>query len=181
MRKYTIPSGLHISHIFPSFYKDRPVLNFTFRFSSNCLYSLGSVDEDLKCNKLYGMSFGPIHNTTTLWGRLFSKRAHSFRLGWNCEKQNGKIQLFAYYYNAGVRKIEYICDICVSQTYNCFMYFDRTSNKILVDVTGDGLNINTSYYFRFNDCLRWGLFLFPFFGGDMAAPNKMNMYINKLN
>lgn len=181
MKKFTIPSGLHISHIFPHFYKDKPLLNFEFRFCSNCLYDLGSEAENLKCNKLYGMSFGLIHNTTTLWGRLFKKYAYSFRLGWNCEKKNGKIQIFAYYYNAGVRKIDYICDVSVSKLYTCYMYFDRTSNQIAVDITGDDANIHTSYYFRFNDCLRFGMFLYPYFGGDLPAPRKMSFYINKFN
>ena len=184
MGKFKILKGFHISHILPKFYKDKPLLNFDFSFTSNCLYDVGEIhNQDV--NKLFGLSFGFIHNTT-IWGKLLSKKANSFRLGWNCSAQNRKIQLYAYYYNDGVRKIEYIADIDLNRVYNSYIYFDRTANKIVVDISSaDSListfSSQTVYDFRFKNCPRYGYYLFPYFGGTLSAPHNLLMYINLLS
>ncbi len=178
MKKFVIPSGFHISHFLPGLYRAKTLLNFDFMFTSSCKYDLG-YEHNLDVNKLFGRSFGLVHNTTTIWGRLFKKSANSFRIGWNCCSQNGKIQLFAYYYNDGVRKIEYIAEVDVNKNYNCYIYMDRTANKIRVNLTSDKFESSTVYDFRFKDCPQWGLKLFPYFGGTYWAPQRMTIYIKE--
>lgn len=163
-RIFTIFKGFHISHIFPRFHSEKSFINFSFKFDQNCLYNLNDLN-NLDINKLYGLGFGLNHHK------------QSFRLGWNCQSPNGKIQIHAYYYNDGIRKIEYICDVDINTEYNCYLYLDRTSNKVFVDISKDAWNINKQYVFRFKDCLRWGFFLFPYFGGDEFAPHKMSIII----
>lgn len=180
--KFTIPKEFHISHVLPGFYKNKSYLNFDFTFTSNCIYDLGLIHNQ-DCNKLYGLSFGLIHNTTTLWGRLFKKKANSFRLGWNCEMQDRKIQLFAYYYNNGKRSIEFIADVDLNRKYNCNMVFDRLTNKIVIDINSTDALIQTfasqtDYDFNFSSCPKYGLYLYPYFGGVLSAPHKMTIYIN---
>lgn len=190
MKKYVIPKGFHISHVLPSFWRKLSVLDFDFVFTSNCIYDLND-QHNQDVNKLYGVSFGLIHNTTTLWGRLFKSRANSFRIGWNCALQNRKIQLYAYYYNNGVRHIEYIGDADLNKSYNTKIYFDRVNNCIVVDInsmkmsTRDAAsstvdNAHGSYKFDFNKSPKWGILLKPFFGGTIAATHKMTIFIDKL-
>lgn len=157
---YTIHKGFHISHILPKFHNNKSFIKFSFKFSKECLYDLGN-DNNQDINKLFGLGFG------------FNHHIQSFRIGWNCEKQNDKIQLFSYYYNDSIRKMEYICDINVDEVYDCYIYFDRASNRIFVDISQESFNINNSYDFRFKDCKRWGFYLFPYFGGDECSPHKM--------
>lgn len=181
MKKYTIPKGFHISHIFPSFYRNKPLVNFRFAFTSNCIYNLND-QHNQDCNKLFGVSFGLVHNTSTLWGRIFKKSANSFRIGWNCSSQNGKIQLYAYYYNDGVRKIEYIIEVPKNKEFDASLYFDRIDNKVHVDINAEGFdNSHSVYDFRFKDCPRFGMFLFPYFGGTIAAVHRMVIYLQRLN
>lgn len=188
MAKYTIPKNFHISHIFPSFYRKLYFLDFDFVFTSNCIYDLGN-NHNQDVNKLYGISFGLIHNTTTLWGKLFKSRANSFRLGWNCSLQNRKIQLHAYYYNNGERKIKYITDIDLNRKYKASVYFSRRDNRIDINIKSDANNSNpnfinfnseSSYFFDFAKAPNYGMKLFPYFGGTIAALHRMIIYINKL-
>lgn len=181
MKKYIIREGWHISHIFPSFYRNKSSVNFSFMFTSSCVYDLNDKHNQ-DCNKLFGLSFGLIHNTTTPWGRLFKTSANSFRLGWNCSSQNRKIQIYAYYYNNGVRNIEYITDVNLNKVYNGGFYFDRINNNVHVDISAEAfVNSNTAYDFNFKRCARWGLWLSPFFGGTIAAVHKMVIYLKRLN
>lgn len=185
MAKFTIPKGFQISHILPKFYSNKPLLNFQFEFTSNCIYDLG-ITHNEAVNKLYGISFGLIHNTTTIWGKLFKKHANSFRLGWNCSLQNRKIQLYAYYYNNGVRTSEYIADMDLNRQYSASIYFDRNDNKVMVDINSSdtltsSFNSRSDYDFRFRNVPRWGMYLYFFFGGKLPAPHKMTVYVNKLN
>lgn len=181
MAKFTIPSECHISRILPKFHRNKSTLSFSFAFTSNCIYDIG-INHNEDCNKLYGMSFGLIHNTTTILGRLFKRRANSFRLGWNCAKQNRKIQLYAYYYNNGERRIEYISDIDLNKYYGADIYFDRTSNEIYVHIThidsaSSQTKVNNKYSFDFRKCKRWGLWLNFYFGGKLPAPHRMTAFI----
>lgn len=185
MAKYIIAKGFHISHIFPRFYRKLFCLRFDFVFTSNCIYDLGTM-HNLDVNKLYGISFGFIHNTTTLWGRLFKSRANSFRIGWNCSRQNRKIQLYAYYYNKGKREIKYITDIDLNRNYKACVFLDRPNSKIDVLIESESNNTNpnflyfsssSSYYFDFTKTHNYGLKLMPYFGGTIAALHKMIVYI----
>lgn len=178
MKKFVIPSGFHLSHVFPKFYFKKNLLPFEFMFTSSCKYDLNDVHY-LDVNKLYGMSFGLIHNFTTLWGRIFKKSANSFRIGWNCQSRNGKIQLFGYYYNNGVRSSIYICDVDVNKVYSCTLVCDRATNKIMVDISAEGFASNSVFDFNFDNSPKYGFILFPFFGGTIEAPHRMTFFINQ--
>lgn len=176
-KTYTIFKGWHISHLFPRLYENKTFISFTVNFDKSCLYHFGN-DYDLDVNKLYGLGFGLIHDTSDPLIKIFPEKAEGFRIGWNSQKNNGKIQLFAFYDNDSARSMVYLCDVNVNEDYSYYLYFDRALNKVFVDVTQNTLNIaHTSFAFSFANCPNWGFYLFPYFGGTQTAPNKMQITI----
>ncbi|MCC6721760.1 MAG: hypothetical protein IT243_06115 [Bacteroidia bacterium] len=167
MDKYCIPEGLHISHIFPSFHKNVNSLDFNFCFSNNCIYDLKD-DDNRDVNKLYGLGFGINHHN------------NSIRIGWNCEKKNGNIQLHAYYYNNSKRNIAYICEVKTKVICHCVLSFDRVLNKFFIYVKDDEKTINAEFKFDFKECKKWGFKLYPYFGGNKTAPHKMSLYLKDI-
>lgn len=165
--RFIIHKGSHYSHLLPRFHYRKDFIRFKFRFSAEDLYTVDGVDK-YDINKLYGLGFG------------FNHHINSFRFGWNCEKHNGKIQLFSYYYNDGVRKWEYLCDVDVDKTYDGYIYFDRAENKVFCNVSCDYdplFGVQKSYDFSFMKCRRWGFYLYPYFGGNLKAMQKFSIFI----
>lgn len=163
MKKYTIYENMHYSHLFPHFHFSKSKLDFDFMFGKNCLYSFPDIDNQ-DVNKLFGTGFG------------FSHHKDSWRLGWNCSEGNNNIQLYSYYYNQGIRKIDYICDIAPNVRANCFANFDRTDGKIYVHISFSGNTAFKEYEFDFKGVPKFGFTLYPFFGGNKVSPVTMNIY-----
>ncbi len=161
--KYHIKKNQHYSQLFPRLTKTK---NFKFEFylDKNCLYHLGTPD-DSDVNKLFGFSIG-----------LTNHHNNSIRIGWNCQKNNGTISLFAYWYNNKKRNIMYLKDIKPNTFHNCSIEILPYGTLI----TLDGILYPIDYITK----LKWhylGFLLKPYFGGNEKAPQNMVLYIKKLS
>lgn len=140
-------------------------LSFRFMFSDACLYPMTSND-DYDINKLYGITFG------------FDEHYRSLRLGWRCI--DGKIQIFTYWYSDGKRGYTYLWTVEANETY--LARFNKISNaqyQILLTGSADNLlanaivNVNSS-----SDIVKFKLW--PYFGGNLKAPQDMKIYITEI-
>lgn len=162
MKTYTIEEGSHSSGVHFKLHSGKNQLKFYAKFSADCLYDLGnSNNHDI--NKLYGLTWG-----------LFNDK-NSFRIGWNCSAQNGKIQLYAYIHRNGVRSWESIGEVDVEQEFEVYVEFDRTGNIILVS-NSEGYVGFINY--NFNGVVKYGYYNWPYFGGDEVAPHTMNIQLS---
>ena len=170
---YTIKKGKHFAsglNFNPHYGLDK--LSFSITPHVNCLYTLGNAN-DYDINKFFGVTWGldPLKN--------------SFRIGWNCSKQNGMIQYYYYFHNKGSRwpgTIDdpyktLICESFPGSLENFTLKFNRRANTITL-LRGNGLNF-TMFPFDFNGVPNWGVYNHPYFGGDETAPHDMSMKIIK--
>jgi hypothetical protein len=165
---YTIKQNKHYCNWiqrFPAIINTKKIFRFETEFNENCIYQLPNNDPDnLDINKLYGYSFGLDHHID------------SIRIGWNCEKNNGMISLFAYYYNKGVRCILPLLDIPPHKTFKTTIINNPQLGKFQLIVNNNLFDFKYDY----NELTRYGLLLHPYFGGNEVAPHKMNIYISRL-
>lgn len=142
----------------------------TVTFDSSCVYSFGTND-DGDINKTFG------------WGVGLTSR-HSVRIGWNC-KSGYAIDLYAYLHYNGSRWM---------------IPKDSSSNKQRADLIGKGWQLNVpitcrihrardginfeaiqpprkeTLYIRFaNFPDGFGFYQWPYFGGNMSAPQTMTI------
>ncbi len=170
---FTIKKGANYSS--PRYYTAHTgvsTMERTAIFDSTCIYSFGTND-DGDINKLFGWGVG-----------LTSK--HSIRIGWNC-KSGYAIDLYAYLHYNGSRWI---------------IPKDSSSNKQRADLIGKGWQLNVpitcrihrardgitfeaiqpprkeSLYIRFaNFPDGFGFYQWPYFGGNMSAPQTMKIIL----
>lgn len=172
MKNYKIKENAHSSKL----YGFLPHVGFTLneeiefecKFDKNCLYKIDTSDK-YDINKLYGFSTSYFHHI------------QSARVGWRC-LDGESIEILTYCYDNSVRIPEVILGIVKpEETFNC---------KIIVPKSTD----NTHFTFIFEhgnkskvvmvkkEQKSWGFKykLFPYFGGNLCAPHKMNIYIKEL-
>jgi hypothetical protein len=160
--RYKIQKDQHYSRLFPRITSIKD-FKFEFYLDKSCLYQLHTAD-DLDVNKLYGFTFG-----------LTNHHKESIRIGWNCEKNNGTISLFAYWYSNGIRRIQFLKNIKPNTKHTC-------SIEILpygVLITLDGIQYPIDYITK----LKWpylGFVLGFYFGGNNPAPHQMIANITKI-
>ena len=159
--KYTIKAGQQYCE--QSIYKatDYNELKFVVKFDSTAIYQTASPNNQLDVNKLYGFSDnGDDHHH------------FSARFGWRWSEDN--LHLFAYVYNNSEMTYEELGTIRIGTEYTC-------SIKIT----------SANYIFSINEASKTmprasttataiGYRLYPFFGGDEAAPHDINIWIKEL-
>ena len=163
MRKIVINKNCHYTwSILPSFFFVRSnkvqAIEKDIMFTDSCLYE----DINSQINKLFGFSFG----------LLSSPRKESYRFGWNCERKNGKIQVYNYR-EANERFLyDYICDIEINKHYSYRL--TKTKNLVIMEIFDKDYLV-----VKFENILLWdkkcGFIKTarPYFGGDLFAPHKM--------
>lgn len=137
-------------------------LKYLVVFDSSCIYQNMDTQNQYDINKLIGFSdCGTLH------------QENSARFGWNW--LNGSIHLYAYCYNNGERKYEFLDTVELNKPYYLKLYLD-----------------NFSYYFFLKDKIYTmpracsngnkinGYQLFPYFGGDEVAPHDIRIKIKYL-
>jgi hypothetical protein len=156
--KYTISSGAHYAS--DNVYKpvETSDLKFTVRFDSSAIYQSVLAQNQYDINKLYGFSDnGAAHHR------------FSARFGWRWS--GGALRVFAYVYNAGKVLSEELGVVPIGAPVAC---------RIKVD--------STAYVFYCNEYVRTvprqsttpkgkGYLLYPYFGGDEAAPHEVRIWI----
>jgi hypothetical protein len=162
---FTIERGKHYSDHF--LYKSlnslvfNRGLEYSVRFDSSCKYQLPKKDQQ-DVNKLFGYSIGLDHHK------------NSARFGWHWYW--GKINISAYLYRDGERivlpmaKLEldswYRFSIEAQEESDCFVISDSESTIAIA-------NVERRVKFRF------GFHLWPYFGGNNAAPHNILIQMEK--
>ncbi|HEX6334995.1 MAG TPA: hypothetical protein VFZ78_12260 [Flavisolibacter sp.] len=158
--RYLIRQGNHYSE--QSIYRaiDTDEMKFTVRFDSSAIYTSASSENQYDINKLFGFSDnGSDHHR------------FSARIGWRWSDH--ALRLFAYVYNDGVVTSKEIGAIPLGTDISCS-----------IQVRPDG------YRFYVNDMMQTvnrlaatpraqGYQLYPYFGGDEAAPHDISIWIRE--
>lgn len=136
-------------------------------FLPNCAYQL--MDNYDQVNKLYGFSEGFHH-----W--------NSARIGWRCT--DGKfIELVAYCYINGKRVIKPMLK-CKTESWVFCNIQNKTNKYVFKALTSSqSITVSVDKDKKFSIYSLFKLFtyrLFPYFGGKIAAPHNMGIYITKL-
>jgi hypothetical protein len=164
-------SGLHIS-----LHSNIENLSFNFRFTKSCWYDIAVYGDHV--NKLYGVSkrlFPKIKDNKLIPGH----HHNSVRIGWSPAKELNKINLFAYFYDKGVRNIVFLDKIETDTVYKA--EFSFTNGLFMVKVKsmlGYTRGIFSKQITWAND--KWSYLLFPYFGGNPKSPCDMTIYITNL-
>jgi hypothetical protein len=159
--EYTIPVGSHYAS--GNTYKEihQPDLRFQVLFDSSAIYKTRRGDNQYDINKLYGFSdCGTMHHE------------NSARFGWRWNGQS--IEIHAYWYNDSTRHNEFLDTISPGS-------ITELALKVLP----------RQYEFEIKDRLHvfprhcgstsiQGYRLYPYFGGDEAAPHDIRIKIKEL-
>lgn len=170
---YLIPKGQHYSRLDGSYLRSkykwafsRSSIRFTTVFGEGCNYkdsNMGVDREDI--NKLYGMKFG------------FDTHYNSVRIGWRYNPSIDKIELYLYSYVIGKRVIEKLTQVNLFEEFHCTMFLNKSNNRVIVEIKdADNKVLAVSYVPNMTNS--WVKFrLFPYFGGNLPAPNKMKIFV----
>ena len=162
--------SLRINRPFPSEYKFAlapNVLRFTAIFADGCKYESENPDIIDDINKLYGINFG------INWHR------DSVRIGWRYNANLRVIELYLYSYVKGKRKFSHLMNVHTFEAVHFTMFHARKVDKVIVEVctsNEDGETTTTDAVIGVkNSWIRFKLF--PYFGGNMPAPQDMKILI----
>jgi len=161
--EYIIKSGKHATFRIPRLYLGRPkAYKGTFWLAKNCWYARPNEHVDwMDINKLTGLSFG-------------NHLKNSLRIGWRPIFDESKhIELFLYSYNRKERAFHSLGVIQTETEYAFHIQFARKSN-IAICKLSDQHELSISYKFPRSI---WGYKLFPYFGGNMIAPQEIHIEV----
>jgi len=170
MKKFTIYKNQHSSKLFGFLphvrFSFRNKFSYKIKFDKNCLYNLEGVDK-WDINKLCGVNTSCGHHI------------QSARFGWRC--MDGKnIEILAYCYNDKKRIggfVDYILGtVKPGEIFECSIAIE--DNEFILSLKKDS-EISIKKLEKSNTSWKFKYFLFPFFGGNMTAPHKMNIWIEE--
>ena len=158
--QYVIPRGEHYAT--SNNYKtgDAGELKFTVRFDSSCIYKTTLPENQLDINKLYGFS----DNNAT-------HHQFSARFGWRWS--DGALRLFAYTYNNGIRNEKEVSAIPIGAEVQCAIRIINNSYLFMVNKTSVTMPREST------TPTAKGYLLYPYFGGDEAAPHEVRIWIKE--
>ena len=160
-KEYFIAKGNHYSDQSGQVTLNSPRIKCQIIFDSSAIYQNSDVNNQLDVNKLIGFSdCGAGH------------QENSARLGWNWNGE--KVVIYAYAYS-GLQRIIYPIDsVKIGQIFSCsveaiegFYHFSVEGSKYSIPRYCSGYS-GASYK------------LFPYFGGDEAAPHDIRILIREL-
>lgn len=160
--EYTIPEGQQFCTQSTFMLVDCQELNFKVKFDSSAIYKTKASGNQLDINKLYGFS----DNNST-------HQEYSARFGWRWHA--GKLEIFAYLYNAGKRSFSKIGEAEIGNVYNCSIKVD--GNHYVFSINDQSITVSRESTTK----SAVGYKLFPYFGGDESAPHQINIWIEDLS
>lgn len=163
---FRIPAGRHRAlPLRLGFWWRRNSFTWVVRFTDNCRYDLGN-DDQLDTNKLVGIGYLPGHHKD------------SARFGWRYDKMKGQIEIMAYCYVNGQRKIQSLCFCEIGKEYVLQLKMLINSYYMAVHERGetpiigsDWIDHNHNKHFKY----RLGVY----FGGNRRAPHTMTIELNR--
>jgi hypothetical protein len=157
---YTIPAGEH--YCTESGYRKMNVSSIKFRalFDKSAVYETKAKENQADINKLYGVSdCGTSH------------QINSARFGWVWN--NNRLEIWAYTYTDGQRQFRFVDTVSLNEFHQYEITFTDSSYIFKV-------NNNTVELPRSCKNAADGYKLYPYFGGNEAAPHKVTILIEDL-
>lgn len=164
-----IKSGHHYPtpFIFPKLYsKNNLEINATLSFDDTAKYDIGKDQTDI--NKLLGFGYNLHH-------------LNSDRIGWRYVPSKDKIEFLLYSYNRKERVKKHICYVDINEeiSINFSVQFKKNSRYVYSTIkTKDKTYKTKAKFHKPIMVLLYGLSLY--FGGNIAAPHDINIYLKKL-
>ncbi len=161
MKKYTIKKGKHDSGLhFGITFKNK--IEILAKFDANCLYDLGTND-NYDINKLFGFS------------TEYNHQKQSARIGWRC-LDGENIEILTYTYNNSVRTTETVLGrVKPGQEFECSI--EDIETDYIYFFKGNGYTVKVRDA-KQKDTVLFKYLLYPYFGGNIPAPNNMTMYVD---
>ena len=159
--KYTIRAGDHYCDKNVFLQTNYNELKFLVRFDSSCIYQTAAAANQLDINKLYGFA----DNNS-------DHQQFSARIGWRWS--NNALRLFAYIYNNGVVSSEELAAVNIDSEILCSIGIDPTHYIFKVN------NIDKTFPRFSTTATAIGYHLYPYFGGDEAAPHDIRIWIKEI-
>lgn len=159
--------SLRVNRPFPTPFKiamHRGSLRFTAMFGHGCNYD-SNDSNDLKgdINKLYGISYG------------LDDHYRSVRIGWRYNSNLKVIDLYVYSYIKGKREIKHLFSVNLFEEIH-FTLFRTKNNGVIIEARPDGGTVITEAVYGIDKSI-WDFKLWPYFGGNVKAPNDMTIFI----
>jgi hypothetical protein len=136
-------------------------MKFVVRFDSSAIYQTRSAENQYDINKLYGFS----DNNT-------DHHQYSARFGWRWS--GNALRLFAYVYNEGAVSSTELSKIAIGEEVNCSIKV--AANSYLFTVNGATAQLPRMAATEKGK----GYQLYPYFGGNEAAPHDISIWIKML-
>lgn len=136
-------------------------LHFKVKFDSSAIYKTANPVNQLDINKLYGFSDNNANH-----------QEYSARFGWRWYEN--EVQVFAYVYNDARRSFSKIASIVIGKEYDCKI--EVKAGKYVFSLGDKTLEVSRSS----RTTTAEGYKLYPYFGGDEAAPHDINIFIEEL-
>lgn len=158
--KFTIRKGQQFCD--QSTYKPVEIseMKFNVRFDSSSIYQSVAPENQFDINKLYGFADNGMDH-----------HQYSARIGWRWSEQ--ALRLFAYVYNNGKVSSKELSVIAIGETVHCAIRISGFQYIFTVnDITEPLSRGSTSEKGK-------GYQLFPYFGGNEAAPHDINIWISE--
>lgn len=152
--------SIRINRPFPTKYKFR-LAPKTLRFTAVFGYGCDTIPQNDDWNKLYGVSYG------------FDRHWRSMRIGWRYNSHKKLIELCMYAYSRGKREVKYLFDVELNEEVH-FVIF-TTNNSGIVEAKSDNHRVADKILGLDAHVARF--MLWPYFGGDQPAPDKMTIFI----
>jgi hypothetical protein len=157
---YLIPAGSHYVNNSTLKSVKTSEMKFAVKFDSSAIYTTLAPINQSDINKLYGFSEG------------FNNQYNSARIGWNWYL--GKLNLYAYVYNKGVRTFRKITSVAIGAEHNCSIKVWGTNYIFTVN----GISITLGRALK--TVTASGFQQYPYFGGDEVAPHNITILIRNL-
>lgn len=133
---------------------------FKVKFDSTAIYTTVDPLNQYDINKLYGFTEGQ------------DPHVNSARIGWAYNE--GKLRLYAYAYNNQQRLSQEISAVNIGEIINCAIKFDSHNYTFIVADRQVKLSRSPTGF------TAQGYQLFPYFGGDEAAPHPIRICIKDM-
>lgn len=170
MLHFTIKNNRHYSNNWiwkslSSFWARKKRFSYNVVFHRNCKYILNSEDQE-DINKLYGVCFG------------LNPHNNSMRFGWNYSIELDKINLYSYCYINGKREYKFLCSVDVDKEYTLCIH-TLSKEKALFTVICSETSKIAQRFIVINKTKNWGVNLWPYFGGNNAAPHNITISLEE--
>lgn len=160
-KTYSIDSAAHFCNDNTFVTTSTNELKFIVKFDSSAIYSTKDFNNQDDINKLYGFADNNKHH-----------HQYSARIGWRWS--NNALRLFAYIYNEGIVADKELSSIAIGKEHQCEIKV--TPNHYIFSVN----NYIDSLPRKSITQKAEGYKLYPYFGGDETAPQKITILIKDL-